>query len=415
MYLGLRSVMYPVDNLAAAGRWYEKVFDKAPTLLDDTTIGFEVGHDRVWLTTRSEVTPGDIQGASAFWAVSDIDREFLRLQELGATPMQPPLKVSGEFHQAKVTDPFGNIFGIVGLKADPLQSTIDDQASRTALWTTLMRAFSQADSTGMGCEDRLARFFLLPDQQAALDDLNHRSSYMEKFFVVGVYEYVTARTHIFDTFFKEAMDSGFEQIVLLGAGYDSRAYRFAGELDRVRVFEVDAPKTQARKKDCLAQAGIPVPEQVSFVPLNFNTGSLIQALKDAGFDSGKKTFFSWEGVTFYIFPDAVDATLDCIKTHAPRGSTVAFDYIELWPGIFDAFGVKELIAFNRKHQSGESGNRFALEQGQISAFLGDRGFEISDFLDTKDIEDRLKQQDKGFSGNVTASFRIVRARTSPGE
>lgn len=97
---------------------------------------------------------------------------------------------------------------------------------------------------------------------AALEDRENRQVYMDKFFVTGVYEYVTARTHLFDAFFREALTGDFEQIVLLGAGYDSRALRFQGDLGPVPVFEVDAPRTQERKRACLAAAGpmpLPVP------------------------------------------------------------------------------------------------------------------------------------------------------------
>ncbi len=408
MYLGLRSVVYPVADLTAAGIWYEKVFNQPPSLREKSMIGFEVGHDRIWLAAVP--TPEESGGGVAYWAVSDIDGEFERLKALGALAVHPPERATGEYCQARLRDPFGNIFGIIGIKSDPEDSAIDDQASRTALWTTLMRAFSnEGEPSPIGCADHLARIFLLQDQVAALEDRENRQEHMDRFFVVGVYVYVTARTHLFDAFFKEALAAGFEQIVMLGAGYDSRACRFAGDLGPVRVFEVDASKTQERKIACLARAGLRVPEQVSYVPLNFNTGSLVRALDDAGFDPDKRTFFSWEGVTFYLAPEAVAATLSCIKSHAGPGSVVAFDFIELWPGIFEAFGVKELIAFNRKHQSGESGNRFAVEQGRIADFLGGLGFEITDFLGTKDIEAGLKHLDDRFDGHVTASFRIVRA------
>ena len=410
MFLGLQSVVYSVADLAVAGQWYEKVFDQAPVLRASGMIGFEVGHDRVWLKEAAVGIPVNPEGATAFWGVSDIDAEVSRLRELGAQLISPPALASGEYWQARLADPFGNTFGMVGIKADPARSKIDNQASRTALWTTLMRAFShESEPLEIGCDDHLARVFLMPDQVDALDDRDNRQRYLEKFFVVGVYEYVTARTHIFDGFFTDALAGGFEQVVLLGAGYDSRAVRFKKKLGAVRIFEVDAPKTQQRKKACLARAGQAIPEQVSFVPLNFNTGSLARALEGAGFDSQKKSFFLWEGVTFYLRPEAVAATLDCIKIHGAPGSEVAFDFIELWPGIFESFGVKELIAFNRKHQSGESGNNFAVEQGTLNTFLGTRGFEATDFFASEDMEACLKQKDPGFSGHVTASFRITRA------
>ena len=410
MFLGLRSVVYPVADMAAAGQWYEKVFGQAPNLRASGMIGFDIGPDRVWLKEETAGLPVDPAGAAAFWGVSDIDKEFSRLNTLGAQVIEAPARAGGEYWQARLADPFGNVIGILGIKADPEQTRIDEQASKTALWTTLMRAFShESEPSKIGCADRLARIFLLPDQLAALEDRENRQRYMEEFFVIGVYEYVTARTHIFDAFFTEALAGDFEQIVLLGAGYDSRSVRFERDLGPVQIFEVDAPKTQERKKDCLTRAGCSLAEGVRYVPLNFNTGSLASALEDAGFDPGKKTFFSWEGVTFYLRPEAVAATLDYIKAHAAPGSVAAFDFIELWPGIFESYGVKELIAFNRRHQSGESGNNFAIEQGTLSDFLGSKGFEITEFFTTEDIEACLKQKDSAFSGHVTASFRIVRA------
>lgn len=89
MFLGLQSVVYPVADLAAAGQWYEKVFDQTPVLRASGMIGFEVGHDRVWLKEAAAGIPVNPEGATAFWGVSDIDAEVSRLRELGAQLISP--------------------------------------------------------------------------------------------------------------------------------------------------------------------------------------------------------------------------------------------------------------------------------------------------------------------------------------
>ncbi|MCP4020202.1 MAG: SAM-dependent methyltransferase [Desulfobacteraceae bacterium] len=413
MYLGLRSVIYHVNDLQQAKEWYCKVFDTQPSAELPSQIGFDVGNDRMWLKKTDQPSPCNGQGAVAFWAVTDIDAEYKKLIEMGAKEKQGVQHVDGELYAASVIDPFGNTIGIGALKASPDNKTIDEKASRTALWTTLMRAFSfKGEAQDIRCQDNLAQIFLTQEQVSALKDKDNRQKHKETFFVIGVYEYVTARTRIFDNFFKQAVKENFEQIVFLGAGYDSRSYRFKDRIDSIKIFELDAGPTQAHKKQCLIKAGIEIPEQVTLVPINFNTESMDQALASSTFDKNKKTLFIWEGVTFYLSPEAVDATLKFIKSNSLSGSAVAFDYIALWPGIFDAFGVKELIEFNQKNQAGESGNSFALEEGAIGSFLLERGFELSDHLNTKEIENNyLTMKDGSLFGNITGSFRIVRAVT----
>ncbi len=118
----------------------------------------------------------------------------------------------------------------------------------------------------------------------------------------------------------------------------------------------------------------------------------------------------WEGVTYYLSRTAVDATLEFIRAEAPKGSLVAFDYVAVWPGFFEAYGVKELIEFNSTRQSGESGGFFNIEKGAIESFLSERRFEISVHQNPGDLEKKfLTLNDGSLFGHVTGSFRIVRA------
>jgi methyltransferase (TIGR00027 family) len=113
-------------------------------------------------------------------------------------------------------------------------------------------------------------------------------------------------------------------VVVLGAGLDTLAYRVpfgAG----VRVFEVDHPATQAWKRRLLAGAEIPEPPRLTFVPVDFERGTLEAGLDAAGFDPALPSFFIWLGVVPYLTGTAVFATLGCIAG-LPGGAGVVFDY-----------------------------------------------------------------------------------------
>jgi methyltransferase (TIGR00027 family) len=118
--------------------------------------------------------------------------------------------------------------------------------------------------------------------------------------------------------------AGVRQYVVLGAGLDTFAYR--NPYVDVRVFEVDVPATQAWKRSCLAAGGIDLPGSLAFVPVDFERQALTDELRGAGLDTDRPVWFSWLGVTPYLAPDAVVATLRDIAQLARDGGGVAFDY-----------------------------------------------------------------------------------------
>jgi methyltransferase (TIGR00027 family) len=128
------------------------------------------------------------------------------------------------------------------------------------------------------------------------------------------------------SFFDAAVDRylpDVAQFVILGAGFDTRAYRLPNDT-RVRVFEVDTPRTQMVKRDTLKKAGIDS-SGVTFVPADFEKEDWLARLTAAGFDPGERTLFLWEGVSMYLDRAAVEDTLRKIASTA-HGSVVAFDY-----------------------------------------------------------------------------------------
>jgi methyltransferase (TIGR00027 family) len=136
------------------------------------------------------------------------------------------------------------------------------------------------------------------------------------------------RTRYIDDVLASAIREGICQIVILGAGFDSRAYRVPG-IEAARVFEVDYPATQVWKRHCLALLLNDVPAHVTFVPLDFNTEDLSGALSGAGYHSERPTLFIWEGVTEYLEASAVDAVFRYISRNSGPGSKVVFTYQDL--------------------------------------------------------------------------------------
>jgi methyltransferase (TIGR00027 family) len=138
---------------------------------------------------------------------------------------------------------------------------------------------------------------------------------------------VNARTHHIDTLLTEALTQGVTQVVNLGAGFDSRAYRFRDRFPRVRFFELDLPATIAAKRERVTKTFGALPDRVVLVPTDFNTRPLDAVLRDAGYDRTQRSFFIWEGVTMYLPEAANRSTLQFIRSGSASGSSLVYDYV----------------------------------------------------------------------------------------
>ena len=138
--------------------------------------------------------------------------------------------------------------------------------------------------------------------------------------------YVPLRHRFIDEHLGAALDDGVVQVVLLGAGYDTRAYRFADQLDGRPVFEVDLAPISRAKAATIAKHQEQFPEaNVVRVEIDFETQALTDVLAGAGFSVGGLTFFTWEGVPMYLTRAAVKATLDAVHELSADGSQLAHD------------------------------------------------------------------------------------------
>lgn len=188
----------------------------------------------------------------------------------------------------------------------------------------------------------------------------------------GLASSIRARVRYFDDFVKASVDEGLEQLVVLGAGYDTRAYRIEG-LNRIKVFEVDHPGTQGVKIEKVKKIFGRLLEHIVYVPVDFESEDMGQKLLENGYNRSQKTLFVMEGLIMYIPPEAVDETLSFVVKNSGKGSSILFDYYpqSLVSGTSDLEAAKNIKNF--VVEQGEP-LLFGIKEGTVEEFLSKRGF-----------------------------------------
>lgn len=178
---------------------------------------------------------------------------------------------------------------------------------------------------------------------------------------------IVREQYIHDLIVAEAR-AGLDQIVILGAGFDTRAYRIP-EIAALPVFEVDHPVTQAEKQAALRKVSAPLPVKHRFVGVDFETDDLGERLRTAGYRKDARTLFVWQGVSMYLTATGIDRTLAFVAEHSAKGSVVVFDY-------FDAREMESGEAAMIRFFTGMMGEKvtFGIAQNEIVQFLEARGF-----------------------------------------
>jgi methyltransferase (TIGR00027 family) len=195
--------------------------------------------------------------------------------------------------------------------------------SRTAQRVAVRRAAHQLLDSPRVFDDPLALAIIGTADRAALtaDPVRLEGSRWSR----SIRIFAAIRSRMAEDTLAAAVARGVRQYVVLGAGLDTFAYRNPFGADGLQVFEVDHPATQAWKRTRLADAGIPVPGTATFVPVDFEHGTLEAALCRSGFDEAHQAFFSWLGGIPYLPWDTVRSTLEFIVRRRPP-TCVVFDY-----------------------------------------------------------------------------------------
>jgi len=268
----------------------------------------------------------------------------------------------------------------------------EGRASRTAEQNALFRALESARPAETRLiDDPLAQSFLRTPL-AWVERLARRPAFRERIpdFIdrrwPGVRTSVVARTRLIDETIATVVDADTPQVVLLGAGFDSRAERLP-ELRSTRVFEVDHPDTQAAKKRVLLRALGALPGNVRFVACNFDEQDLESVMRAARYDRMLKSFILWEGVTNYLSAGAVDTTLRWCARAAP-GSRLLFTYVHR-----DVLTRPELFAGSKRLYASlaRAGERltWGIVPEELRPYLAERGLTLQSDLGASEYRLRV--------------------------
>lgn len=223
----------------------------------------------------------------------------------------------------------------------------NDGPSRTALITAYARAYHQiADHPPIFTDPLAARLLGVTAEEltesGTTDSLGLAVSDRSRRL------FFAARARFAEDAVAAAVATGVRQVVILGAGLDTFAYR--NPSPDLRVFEVDHPATQAWKRERLTAAGIDRPQTVTFVSVDFETTTLATELESSGFDRTDPAVFVWLGVVFYLTPDAAHATLEYIAGQARRVEVI-FDYLQ--PAVGEEDRAYQRVRADRLAAAGE--------------------------------------------------------------
>ena len=289
----------------------------------------------------------------------------------------------------------------------------DGQPSRTAEATAFQRATERLLPARLRLvDDPWAEQFLRPGLRAALAAYRTSGLAQRADAAFGLTHFVVTRHRYIDDRLGEALAAGAGQVVVLGAGYDSRAFRFADALGDRPVFELDHPATQGRKERILRRLArthpMPVVD-VRRVAIDFERASLAKRLDAAGFDRSLRTFFVWEGVSMYLTRDAVKNLLATLAGIAPAGSEIAFDAWFLLDDP-DLHATWHRLSANLLHVLGEPVT-FSLHPEDAGPFLAPLGFTLGDVAQAHELERRYARRGRRlhvYPACYLATARIAR-------
>lgn len=266
---------------------------------------------------------------------------------------------------------------------------LQDRPSLTAEAVTMARALEHLKPPDRRIiDDPWAHLFLSRASRTALrawsGSLTGRT--LRRLGATGT-SWVPLRHRFIDDHLIAALEGGAAQVVLLGAGYDTRAYRFAEELDGRPVFEVDLPAISRSKAATIERHADELPAtRVLRVEVDFEEQSLDEELLRAGLEPDAVTFVTWEGVPMYLTRVAVKGTLDAVRSVVGPRSVIAHD---MWTVVDDPglMGTARRLAPSALSFIGEPVT-FCVHPEEIGCFYEQRGFEVTDVVSADDLVQR---------------------------
>jgi methyltransferase (TIGR00027 family) len=223
----------------------------------------------------------------------------------------------------------------------------------------------------------------------------------------GFMAIVLLRNRFYEDALADALRDGIDQVVLLGAGYDTSAFRL--ELGAATLFEVDAPMTQAHKQLAAARHALEPKCPLVYVPCDFEREDIVTTLTERGFDTGRRSVFVWLGVSYFLSPEAVRRTLADVATLSAPGSRLVWDHMDqaVIDGTTPYIGARRAAAIVQKR--GEP-YRFGVTSEEAAALVDSYGF---DAIDQARLPELGRRYDAWCRTDDFVALMTAQRRTAP--
>ena len=284
------------------------------------------------------------------------------------------------------------------------QKRIETKSSRTAEMTCVSRAASYFEKNKYYKSNDYIAPKLLPGFMVPFVKMSIvRNLYKKVGSPKGIFEYIVARTKFIDSVFIENLEAGFQQIVIFGAGFDSRGIRFISGYPDASIFELDVPTTQNAKITQLKKRNISIPKNIDFISIDFN--KLIQS----GFEKNKKTLFLLEGLLMYLDSYSVQETFQMISDNTIKESEIIFDFVysSVLKQEHRYYGEKDIAKYVKNVGEGWT---FGIGEEELELFLENYSLKVKEKKDSKALEDLFFKDENGeLQGKINGTHCIVRA------
>ncbi len=270
---------------------------------------------------------------------------------------------------------------------------IKNYSSRTANYTCMSRASSYMENNPLLKSGDYIAVELVPRFIKLLlifKILNLKGRLSPK----GIYQYVIARTKYLDNVFVESVKKGIDQVVILGAGFDSRAIRLLDEKNWVKVYEIDINTTINAKLKQYKKRKIELPDYDILIPVDFEEENIRTKLNEYGFNRDKKTLFILEGLIMYLSENTVKEIFSFISDYSSKGSIIFFDYVHASVLRLENKYYGENAIYNRVKKDNEQWI-FGIDESEIDNFLMSYNLCLVDNLNSKAMEERYFKNDSG--------------------
>lgn len=279
---------------------------------------------------------------------------------------------------------------------------MENQSSLTALISSFGRAYHAENDTPVIFKDALSRQlmadeeyqqiksymlggigFFAPEKKGTFSTEDEALQWIVQTQIAST---PLARARYCEDALETSLLTGTTQYVILGAGMDTFAYRRPELMEKLQVFEVDHPLTQAEKQNRIHRAGWESPPNLTYVPMDFTTDGLAEKLLEQGYQKDKKTFFSWLGVSYYLEKPQIDAMLNTLSSLAAEGSSLVFDYAN--EGLFTSPSGRVQNMAAMAAASGEP-MLSCFSEAELTELLAKHRFLIYELLSTEDIQNKF--------------------------